>query len=614
MTSHFDTGVPTICRICGQGCGLSVKTSNGRITISGNPEHPISKGFACFRGVNYHHVHDAPDRLASPLLKKNGRFIEIGYEAALDVLAENLVKGRSRHGAENLAILKGEAMRHQEIALYTRRLLSAFGSPNYMSVGSVCSRARALGHGLTLGGLPQPDWDALKVIVLWGTNPAVSLQRVWGKIKKAQKNGARLVAIDPIRTRSAKEADLHLPLTPGSDGPLALAIIKLAVEREGLSPRQGAGVGWEELREQISGLEISDLLAPTGLTEEIFEQAADMILKNTPGLIKVGAGLELVPNGVQAIRAAAMLESLLDPDALPAHRTVRLKQLPKQGVYPDAPPPISRQSIPVFTTVYNEAQVMHLPKAVLDGDPYPIKTMIIAGSNPLLTFPTTSRFREALAGLDFLAVFDTFHTPTAMAADLVLPAASQLETMELHDYGLKGPPYLALARPILDSGKGWPFWKIIFGLAERLGLGEYFPWSENREAIEYRLGPSGITLNDLESSPSSLARYVPDPKTSSFWHPLAGQVNYRAEILEQNGLPGLPDLNSLRLPYGPDAEYPFLLSTGNRLPWYQHSQFHNIERFREKDPDPRLELNPAAAATLGLSEGDWAELSTGGAE
>ena len=239
-----------------------------------------------------------------------------------------------------------------------------------------------------------------------------------------------------------------------------------------------------------------------------------------------------------------------------------------------------------------------------------MKAVLIAGGNPALTFPDSETQTEAFRKLDFLAVFDLFMTPTAQLAHLVLPAADFLENMELHDYGHGGRPHLGLIKPVTMTTKGWPAWKLIFELAGRLGLRELFPWQDNRQALIYKFSENGIELSDLENSPSATVSYKNGESSDSDPYPPHGKTRYRSEAVEKAGNPGLPTLESLSLPFRTDEQFPFWLSTGDRVPFFQHSQFRRCPTYKARMEEPLLGIHPEAARALQICNGDFAFLST----
>lgn len=601
----------TICRICKEGCGILVESAGRDTVLRGNPEHPISRGFVCFRGKNFPEVHHSPERLTQPLLRRKHGWEKILWEDALDLISSNLWKSRVKYGPQSVVFFKGESLKHQEVAQYMRHLAYAFGTPNYITVGSLCHQSMTMAFGLTLGGIPAPDFERMKTAIIWGANPAVSFPCTWSSLKPAIREGVRMVVIDPSLSRTAASAHLHLPITPGSDGFLALAFIKYAVQEAGLRPQPSWSVGWNELEALVRGYSYEDLLVRTGIATEGFHEAASTIFRNLPGWVQAGSGLELQPSGVQTIRALALLQSLLDPQDRPGAPPARLRPLPGVDHYPERVAPIGDEAFPIYTrTSRGGGQGMLLPRAILQQDPYPVRAMLVAGSNPLLTFAASNLYGRAFESLDFLAVFDLFLTPTARLAHVVLPAADFLETLELHDYFAAGRSRLGLVRPVVSSSTRWPAWKLLFELARKWDLGDFFPWKENEEALAFRLAGSGVSLEDLLTSPSSTAAYSPARVAKDGWNTPDGRVHYTSEILAAAGLPALPTSDSLGLPLHTDEAYPFWLSTGDRVAFFQHSQFREHPTYRAMMPRPELDLHPDAASKLGISDKDLAVLST----
>jgi anaerobic selenocysteine-containing dehydrogenase len=597
---------PTLCRICGENCGILVADDGNELRITGNPLHPISNGFICPRGMNFGEVHYAPDRLHYPRLRKGSDWIKISYEEALEVLASNLQSCKEKYGAESVVFYEGESLKHQEITRYMSHLAFGFGTPNLISVGSLCQFSVELGHGLTYGKIPLPDFRRMKTAIVWGANPAASSFRLFRALNQAVMDGTNLIVIDPSRTETAKIADLHLPVIPGSDGFLALAFVKYAIEKAQMKPQTPVAEGWDELKELVHGVSYGSLLERTGIPEDHFNEASALIFGNLPGWILTGLGLELNPCGVQSIRAIASLQSLLDRQHAPSPLTYKLKPFPGKHLYPDRPDPIGAKESPLYIHGNQEGQGMYLVRAILDHDPYPVKAMLITGGNPILTFPDSKTQKKAFQELDFLAVFDLFMTPTAQLANLVFPAADFLENLELHDYGQSGRPYLGLIKPVTVSTKGWPAWKFIFELARRLGLGKLFPWKDNREALIYKLSENGIELSDLENSPSAAVSYKNGDSSNS----PCGKTHYHSKVVEKTGHPGLPTLNSLRLPFLTDERFPFWLSTGDRMLFYQHSQFRNCSTYRARMEEPLLDIHSDAANGLHINNGEHVVLST----
>lgn len=339
---------PTLCRICLRSCGILVQSTASGIQIKGNPEHPISKGFICFRGANYHRIWQSKQRIKEPLLKKGKKWQPISYGDAIGILVDKINSSRRNHGAQSVAFLKGESLKHQETSGYMKHLAHAFGTPNYFSIGSMCQRANFMGHDLTYGGIPKLDYDHHRSAILWGRNLAVASVAAFKQLRGAVDNGMKLVVIDPNITDTARIADLHLRITPGTDGLLALAFLKKAIEEYGLKPDKQKEVGWNVLKDYLSDEPLSSLLDKTGITQDDFTHASRLLFGNLPACNLTGLGLELQPNGVQSIRAVACLQSLVDSGRFPSAMAMPLNPLPKQEAYPDRPDPIGFEQAPLF--------------------------------------------------------------------------------------------------------------------------------------------------------------------------------------------------------------------------------------------------------------------------
>lgn len=602
---------PTICRICKENCGILVQDDTDRVQIGGNPDHPISKGFICFRGRHFGEVHNSPERLRRPMLRKGSTHVAISWDEAMDILASRFLAAREKYGAQSLVLFKGEALKHQEIAEYMRHLAFGFGSPNFVSVGSLCHEALALAHGLTYGSIPLPVFETMKTAVLWASNPAVSMPRTWSTLQQAVKKGTRLVVVDPSKTQSSCIADLHLAVNPGSDGFLALAFLKHAVESVGLRPTAAQGAnGWSDLEKMVTEMSLPNLLGRTGISDAQFAEACALIFSHLPAWIQTGLGLELHPCGVQTIRAIALLQALLDPENRPTPAPFRLNPLPGADRHPDLLDPIGFREAPIYCSTLREGQGMTWTRAILNDDPYPVRSMLIVGANPLLTFPASSAQAKALERLDFLAVFDLFMTSTTELADLVLPAADMLGCLELHDYCATGESYLGLVQPVAPRDGSWPAWKLLFGLAERLGLGELFPWEDNAQALAYRLNGTGIAPEALLDSPSSTIPYLPPTERGFSKTALPRTFHWYSSKLEGAGQAPLPVLEALMLPAIVDDQYPLWLSTGDRIRAFQHSQFRECGSYLAGANGPCVEIHPDAAALLGIGEGDLVQLAT----
>jgi anaerobic selenocysteine-containing dehydrogenase len=253
-----------------------------------------------------------------------------------------------------------------------------------------------------------------------------------------------------------------------------------------------------------------------------------------------------------------------------------------------------------------ESSARPLAAAILNDDPYPVRSLIIQGANTLLTWPDTKLIRKAFEKLDFLVVCDLFMTETAEMADVFIPAATALEQDMVWDYSLEGIPLVALGnrviRPLGESQPDWRFWAM---LGQRLGYSEYFPWKNDAELITDLLSPSGISLQQLRANPGGLLyrslEHHRGYQVNGFQTP-SGLVELSSERLHEHGFSMLPTYLGTELAHSP--EYPYTLTTGARTLSLVHSQHRNVETLRNKVEGATVLVNPADAKKAGIVNAD----------
>jgi anaerobic selenocysteine-containing dehydrogenase len=253
---------------------------------------------------------------------------------------------------------------------------------------------------------------------------------------------------------------------------------------------------------------------------------------------------------------------------------------------------------------------------MLNEQPYPIKGMISVASNPLVNFPNTKLVYEALKRLDLHVVMDLFMTPTCQLADYVLPAASWLERPMFWSFADINPAVdigEAALPPEYERRTEYDFWR---GLGLRLGQEAYWPWETLEEAIDYRLAPLGYNLKSLvsEKGGSHYTRVEDKKYAKTGFATPTGKVELYSTILEKLGHDPLPRYEeSSESPISTPQlaeEYPLILITGGRTLQYVHSQGRQVEKLRKKYPQPTMQINPAKATELGISDGDWVWIET----
>ena len=617
--------VPTLCGMCNRYaiCGMNVTVEGGKIVkVEGRAEHPLSKGSLCPVGQASLDYQYSPERLTYPMKKEGGEFKRISWDEALDLISERLTEVKNKYGAESLALYLGQVM--TPMVKHAKRFSDLFGTPNMTSAASFCQWSGIIAHILTYGAFAFPDVVNSKMILTWGSN-APRTNRLLGRgIFQAVERGAKLVVIDPKQTDMAKKADLYVPIRPASDGALALGLLNVMIS-ENLYDKGFVAeytIGFDRLEERVQAFSPERVEEITWVPADTIRQIARLMHDNRPSCIVAGIATNHVTNGCQALRAIASLIAISGNLDVPGGNIfgyrapfnsyrVKEKFSTVKGV--------GVEEHPLFFRVLAEALASSLAETLLTGKPYPIKAMIAQGGNAVSSWPNANKTIAALRGLDFLVVMDTFMTETAKLADVVLPAASFFERPEWVDYGQMMPtiPVLILQDKVVEPmGECWPDCKFWFELGRRLGYGDYYPWKDIEDTINFELEPAGVTIQQLRDNPDGI-RYaetaVKRYEKGGFNTP-SKKVEFYSKRLEELGHDPLPTYTeSTETPVGrPDLvkQYPLMLTTGARLPVYQHSQFRQLPSLRKVVPEPRAEIYPETAKDLGIRDGDMMRIET----
>jgi|Deesub1362B_J571_1020462.scaffolds.fasta_scaffold00097_25 anaerobic selenocysteine-containing dehydrogenase len=621
--------IKTACELCAWSCGMNVYVEGGKITrVSGMNEHPLNRGRLCPKGsVSADYVY-AKDRITYPMVREGDKWQRIEWDDAIDMVAENL-KEVAKINPKAFATIIGMPilLGGSSTVSFIRRFMDVYGTPNCFSPESMCYRHQIIGYILTLGKFPVADPENANCIIVWAHNPHASKPPLAWMIERARKRGAKLIVIDPRKTKVAEMADIHAAVRPGSDTYLAIGLMKVIIEEE-LYDRDFVAnycYGFDKLREHVSKYSLDEIAEKTWVDVETITEIARTFATVKPGCIVQGVNaLDQVPTGVQNSRAVAILHALtgnIDVKggfvrAARVHtRNLRLHQLLKDL-------PLGIEQHPFFYQVWEthlgEGQGMYLYDAVLEGEPYQIKSLFIAGSNPVLTWPESAKMLEVLKKVEFLVVMDMFMTETAKHADLFLPAASFLERLELVDYYsvIFGIPYMMLRKKAIEppgeAKSDVEFW---LELARKMGYREYFPWKSVDEVLDYVLEPTGYTLDDLtEKYPSGVwtgkVRYG-EYKERGFRTP-SGKVELYSESLVEKGYDAIPTPKEpSETPYSSKAEkYPLILTTGARNLYFTHSQLRNVEKMLRLQPEAYVEIHPETAERFGIKDGEIVTVRT----
>jgi anaerobic selenocysteine-containing dehydrogenase len=603
---------------------MMLKLENGQLSaIEGDQDHPVSRGHICPKGRALPEMFRTPDRLRHPVGRVgSGTWEEVSWEDAFAVLSERLDGIRRKYGPEALAVHVGHAGVGKEFLPYAERFCALYGTPNFSTCGSHCYESKSMANMVTFGKMPIGDYARSKCIVLWGKNPGSSAPSFVNEIGEARKRGCALIVIDPRRTRLAEQADLHLQLRPGTDGALALGLLHLIV-REHLYDKDFVErwtVGFDALCHAVAAYPPEEIERITGIPAVRVRKAARLYASAPAACISLGVAVELSTNGFQAARGIAALQAITGNLDI-AGGAVFLNEAPLSDLQlmpgGGVKQAIGADEYPLFHKVSRNAQANLYARAILEEKPYPLKGLVVAGSNPVLTWPNSRRVREALSRLEFLAVIDPVMTATARAAHLVLPCASFLGGHELWESShISLEPRIGIAPKIFNDGGLPTHWEIWRELAVRMGHSDAFPWKTEEEAITFRLKALKLTYDDLRGMPEGYAyhRWTAKKYEREGFNTDSGKVEIYSSLLEHHGYDPVPTYaEPVESPLStPDvaAMFPLVLTTGARRLEYLHSRFRNVDSLRTRVPEPHVEIHPATAESLGVKDGDMVLVET----
>jgi anaerobic selenocysteine-containing dehydrogenase len=599
---------------------MLVTVENGRATrVAGDPDHPFTNGFLCAKVNRYVERTYHRDRLLHPLRrvgrKGTGQFERISWDEAIDEIAARLNEIRgSPEGpqailpysyAGTMGMVQGESM--------DRRLFHTIGASKLDR--TICSTPGATGMRMTLGasigadaeGMPQSD-----LILLWGTNTLTSNPHLWPFVLRARENGARVLCIDPIRTRTAAQCDEWLAIRPGTDAALALGMMHVLFDR-GLEDRDYLTrytLGERELRERAREYSPDRVARITGLTAETIVRLGEEYGRAKAAFIRVNYGLQRHAGGGMAVRTIACLPAVTGHWRRPGGGV----QLSTSANFAFNKAALHRVDLGPETRTIN---MIRLGEALTTQDAGvggpPVKALVVYNSNPGAVAPDRNAVLRGLAREDlFTVVLEHFQTDTADWADIVLPATTQLEHWDVHL--AYGHHYLTLNRPSIEPiGESKPNSEIFRLLAARMGLTDPCFRDDDITIIKTALASTspklkGITFEELQER-GWMRLNVPTPylpfANGEFLTP-SGKCELYSERLKEMGLDPVPTYIP---PYeSPERDaalmkrFPLTLISS---PAHQflNTTFVNVDTLRRAAREPECILHPADAERRGIGVG-----------
>jgi anaerobic selenocysteine-containing dehydrogenase len=599
------TTIRTVCaHDCPDQCSLIATVENGRIVrVQGDPEHPMTAGFACAKVNREHEMVHSPERVLTPLrrtgVKGAGAFAPISWDAALDEI-ETRWKAIMREDGP-LAILGYAYSAHQ--GLFNRGLVLGFFHAlgvSRLKAGTVCDTCADAAWDSVAGGIGGSDPESVidsDLVIAWGADLMTTNVHIWPLVEEARRRGAQVVVIEPRRSRTADRADWHVRVNVGTDAALALGMMHV-IARDGLADRAYLAretLGFDRLERDVLPRFAPERVAEiTGVPAADVERLARMFGRARAPFIRLGEGMSRTVQGGQAIRAVSLLPGVVGAYAKRGGGAL----LMTAASFGLDLAKIRRPSGPAGTREINHSR---LGEALLALNDPPIRALFIAANNPAVTCPDAQSVRRGLAREDlFTVVHDPFLSDTARYADIVLPAATYMETEDLHrSYGTY---YMQrAARVIAPLGEAQPNRWLAQALAHRFGLKDAVFAMSTDELIDTVFRDARGTVTEID--PKSLRDHRPVklrlPEGGPKWATPSGKLEFYSETLAARGEAPMPDW--IPDPDAAHARWPLTLLTAPG--YYQsHTAFSGNPTLRRRAGDPECVLHPADAATRGLKD------------
>ncbi|MEU6603597.1 molybdopterin oxidoreductase family protein [Streptomyces shenzhenensis] len=642
---------PTHCPYCALQCGMRLSPVPGGVEVTERADFPVNRGALCGKGRTAPALLSSGVRLTSPLVRSGGTLVPAGWDEALDRIATGLSTARSAYGADACGVFGGGGLTNEKAYALGKFARVVLGTSQIDYNGRFCMSSAAAAGTRAFGldrGLPFPLADIPRTgcLILVGSNLAETMPPALRYLTELRENGGTLIVVDPRRTRTAEQADLHLAPRPGTDLALALGLLHLVVA-EGRTDetyirertagwtraRAAAMAHWPEHVERITGVPVPQLREAVRL---FCEPEAAMVLtargpeQQSKGTDTVGAWINLCLATGRAGRPLSGYGCLTGQgngqggrehgqkaDQLPGYRKLtdpaaRRHVAAVWGVDPDTLPGPGRSAY-----------------ELLDALGTDVRALLLMGSNPVVSAPHAAHVESRLRSLDFLAVADVVLSETAALADVVLPVTQWAEETGTTT-SLEGR--VLLRRRALDPPAGVRSdLEVLHGLAARLGVEKGFPTDPEEVFGELRRasagGPadySGITYDRLTrenglfwpcpdptaapgtTAPASTTHTTPtaDVPAPAGAHPGTPRL-FLDRFATEDGRARFVPVSHRPAAEEPDAEYPVLLTTGRVVAQYQSgAQTRRVAELNAAAPGPYVELHPRLAARLGAADGD----------
>jgi anaerobic selenocysteine-containing dehydrogenase len=595
---------------------MDVTIDQGRaVKITANKDHPFTRGALCAKVNKFLDRVYAPDRLLTPVKRvgpkgPGARFAPLSWDEAITTISRKMREAITEHGPQSILpySYRGNNGVYQGNGV-DRRFFHALGASTLARTICAGGLYGALAYSDVFQGYAPEGLVDSKLIIFWASNPLNTGLHVWPLVQEAKRRGARLITIDPYRSRTARVCDEHIFLRPGTDAALALGMMKV-IEEEGLADTEYIGqytVGYELFAERLRALSLAELARACAVPVSKIQELARAYATTQPATLRMGIGIQRCGGAAAAVRAVACL-----PAQTGAWRRVGggmcnfwgamfTAQDMNKAMRPDLSPPKTR-----------EINMVRLAEHLLDPMlAPPIKVIYNYNCNPAASLPDQHALRRALQRADlFMVVHDLFLTDSADYADIVLPATTALE----HDDAVLayGGDFGSFSRrAIAPLGEAKSNAEVFHLLGHSLGLQEPSIYASAAELMTEALRKN-VSADEFIEKPFARTRSRPDllPHAAGQFHTPSGKFEFYCEKMAHDGLDPLPTFVPPHETLG-NGPYPL-----NFLPRKHkdslNSSYGHLPVMRRQEHDARtLEMHPQDAAARRLRDGEEVRVFNG---
>ena len=631
-----DRLVKTHCCFCGQQCGIQLKVRDNRV-VGFEPweEFPFNEGKLCPKGVKRYMQNEHPDRLLSPLMRTpdGQEFRESSWDEALEFTARSLRGLQERHGKDAVAIYGGASLTSEKSYLLGKFARVALGTRHIDYNGRLCmvsaGTAYKMAFGVDRSPNPWSDIPKAQVVLVTGANVAECAPITTDYLWRMRDNGGKLIVIDPRMTPITRNADLYLPVRPGTDVALMMGMLHVVL-RDDLADRgfiEAHTTGFDEVAASVRPWHPQQTAELTGVPPDAIEKAARLFAGADRAIALHARGIEHHSKGVENVLsvinlclatgnigregAGCMMITGQGNGQGGREHGQKCDQLPGQRSISD---PAAREHVAKVWGITPEempqagVSAMEIMEAIHRGE---IKGLLSMCFNPIVSLPDSNYVREALEKLEFFGVVDFFLSETAHHADVVL--AGSLQEEEEGIVCTAEGRVVHIQQAVTPPQGARNDWAIYCDLAKRLGKERFFPYKAPREIFDElreasRGGPADYYGISYERLDQEMGVFWPCPTAD---HPGTPRLFEGAEFFHKDG-----KAKFVATEYRPsgdpvDDDYPIYLTTGRVVSQYlSGTQTRRIGSLVDQYPEPRLELHPRLAEAHGIANEDWVTIMT----